>query len=301
MTTPSKLVSAKEAAASIEDGAHLTLSGFAITRNPMAISHELIRQNKKNLTISQGIGTMDIDMMVGAGMVKCLLYAGGSLDRPGPLHNVNRAIAKGTIECHEYSFGSISMRFLAGALGIPHIPVQSLLGSDILNNLLKKDNPDVMVDECPFTKEKVVRMRALEPDYAIVHVPRADEEGNAVVYGPKWDEEAIKAAKKIIVLADEIVSNEEILLNPDDVVFPSTRVNMVAHQPYGAYPTAVYTKYDYDIDHLHYYVSYSKSEEGMQQYLDKYVRNVNDFYEFLEKFGGLKTMQKVAADSMKKY
>lgn len=296
-----KIVSMQEAAAAIPDGAHLALSGFAITRSPVAFVHELIRQGKKELTISQCIGAFETDLLVGAGAVKRLIYAGGSLDRPGPLHNVNRAIAAGTIEASEYSGHSIALRYLAGSLGIPYIPAYTILGSEILENLLKEKNPEAALGECPFTGDKVVMLKALRPDYAVIHVPRTDSEGNAIIYGPRWDLEAALASDEVILTTDEIFSGELTAQLVQEVAIPALRVKMIAHQPFGAHPTSVYTRYDYDRRHVDEYVSYASTPEGMKEYLDKYVYGVSCFDEYLELIGGLKRINELTADSLKKY
>lgn len=301
MAAKSKLVKIGEAAASINEGAHLAFSGFAITRSCVAFAHELIRQRKKNLVLSQCIGAFETDLLVGAGLVKTLNYAGGSLDRPGPLHNVNRAIEKGTVEVNEYSNLSLAMRFLAGSLGIPYIPSQTILGSDIMKNLLEKSGDAVITGHCPFSGEKIVLLKALCPDYAIVHVPEADPAGNAVIYGPRWEQETALAAQEIIVIADEIFSEDLTPLRAQEIAIPAARVKMVIHQPYGAHPTSVYGNYDYDRAHIEEYVSHAATPEGMQQYLDKYVYGVDSFGDYLELVGGLKKMIFLKADSLKKY
>ena len=297
----SKIKSLQEAVECVCDGMHIALSGFTISRNAIAVAHELMRQNKKKLTISACIGAMDSDLLVGAGAVSKLIYGGGSLDRFGRLQNINRAIEQGTIEVDELSGFSMAMRFLAGSLGIPYIPIQSLFGSDILKNLLDKPVPEVTLSECPFTQEKVVLLKALQPDYAFIHVAKADCEGNALIYGPRWDEDAAKAANHIVIVADEIISTEMTPLLVDQVVIPSCRVSMVVQQPYGAHPTSLYGVYDYDHDHLAQYVSAAQTPEGMRDYLNRYVFGVKDFYEYLELVGGFRKLNAIKADLLKKY
>lgn len=301
MAGTSKVASMKEAVDLIPNGAHLALSGFAITRSPVAFVHEMIRQGKKDLTLSQCIGAFETDLLVGAGAVKCLNYGGGSLDRPGPLFNVNRAIEQRSVEVNEYSNLALCMRFLAGSLGIPYIPSQTILGSDILKNLLANKGDEIKTGECPFTGSKVVMLKALQPDYAVVHVPKADKRGNAIIYGPRWDQEAAMASDKIIIITDELISDELTPYCAQEVVIPSPRVKMVVVQPYGAHPTSVYEKYDYDRAHIEEYVSYASTPEGMKEYLDKYVYSVKNFDEYLELIGGLKRITELAADSLKKY
>jgi len=296
-----KIVPMEEAVAAIPEGALLALGGFAIARSPVAFVHEMIRQGKRNLTIAQCIGAFETDLLVGAGAVKRLIYAGGTLDRPGPLHNINRAIAQGTIEVSEYSGFSLALRFLAGSLGLPYLPAYTLLGSEILERLLQEKNPEVALGECPFTGERVVMLKALQPDYAIIHVPRSDPQGNAIIYGPCWDLEAALAAETIILTADEIFSGELTPQQAQEVAIPAPRVKMVVHQPYGAHPTSGYGKYDYDRRHIDEYVSCATTPEGMKKYLDKYIYGVSCFDEYLELIGGLRRIQELAADSLKKY
>lgn len=301
MPVLNKIKTISEAVAAVPDGAHLTLSGFTIARNAIAAAHELIRQDKKNLTLSQCIGGMDVDLLVGAGLVKRYIYGGGSLDRFGPLHNVNRAIEQGKIEVDEFSGLSMAMRFLGGSLGLPCIPIQSLLGSDLLKALLEKDKPEVLVTECPFSGEKMVMLKALQPDFAFIHVQKADCEGNALVNGPRWDEEAAKAADRIVIIADEIISPELTPFLAEEVRIPACRVEAVVHQPFGAHPTSVYGVYDYDYEHLNEYVASSRTEKGMAEYLERYIKGTKSFSAYLEQVGGLEKMISLKADPLKKY
>src|SRR5512136_2452349 len=135
----SKLTTLQEAVASIPSGSHLALSGFAITRCAMAFAREVIRQGLKGLTISQCVGAMDADMLVGAGGVERLIYGGGSLDRFGRLACVNRGIEQGTLAVDEYSSLSVAFRYMAGSLGLPFIPIRSLKGSDLMKRLQEQD------------------------------------------------------------------------------------------------------------------------------------------------------------------
>ncbi|MDY6825844.1 MAG: CoA-transferase [Bacillota bacterium] len=301
MTGLNKIKSISEAVAIVPDGAHLALSGFTIARNATAGAHELIRQNKKDLTLSQCIGGMDVDLLVGAGLVKRYIYGGGSLDRFGPLLNINRAIEQATIEVDEFSGLSMAMRFMGGSLGLPCIPIQSLLGSDLLESLLKKEKPEVKVTECPFSREKMVLLKTLQPDFAFIHVQKADCEGNAIINGPRWDEDAAKAADKIVIIADEIIPTELTPYLVEEVRIPACRVDIVVHQPYGAHPTSLYGSYDYDYDHLTEYVASARTEQGMDEYLDRYVRETGNFSAYLEKVGGLNKMISLKADPLKKY
>ncbi|MFX0196291.1 MAG: CoA transferase subunit A, partial [Candidatus Hodarchaeota archaeon] len=178
-----KIKSVSEAVKLIPNGAQVALGGWVINRCVTALAHEMIRQRKRDLTITQQIGAMDGDLLVGAGCAKRYIYGGGSLEPVfGPLSRIHEAIINREIEVEEYSGTSMCFKYLAGALGIPYIPMKALLGSDILT-LLSAGSADIKVDECPFTKEKLVLLRALNPDIALVHAQRVDTEGNVCIYG----------------------------------------------------------------------------------------------------------------------
>lgn len=279
----------------IPDGAEIALGGFAITRNPIAFVNELIRQGKKNLIVYEIIGGMDADLLFGAGCVKTFSYGGGSLDRFGRINRVNEAIESGAVDVREYSGLSISLRFLAGSLCIPYIPTKTLLGSDVLNKLIKKDS-SVRLDRSPFSNERIVLLEALQPEYAVLHAPYSDSKGNVVIEGPVWDMELGKSAKKLIVTVDKIVSNDYIKQNPEKVVIPSVYTYAVVEVPYGAYPTSTYKVYDYDGELISYYARINKTQADFDKFLEEYILSTKDHNGFLEKSGGLNRLVRIQAD-----
>ena len=120
-----KLTTLAEAVASIPSGAHVALSGFATSRCAIAFAHEVIRQGTKQLAISQCVGGIDADMLVGAGAVERIVYGGGSRGRSGQHQCICRAIEGGSLITEEFSSLSMTFRYLAGSLGIPFIPIRS--------------------------------------------------------------------------------------------------------------------------------------------------------------------------------
>jgi acyl CoA:acetate/3-ketoacid CoA transferase alpha subunit len=281
-----KIRDMREVVRTVPDGAHVALGGFAIARNVIAAVHELIRQGKGDLTVSQGVAGLDTDLLVGSGAVKRLIIGGGSLDRFGPVHCVNRARERRSLQAEDYTSLSLCFRYLAGALGLTFIPIKSLLGSEILERLeAGPGKDDVRRLSCPFTGEDYVLLRALTPDICFVHVQTADAEGNARIDGPRWEnEEQAKAAKRLVVIAERIVDSDEIRRRPERTIIPAHRVEAVVHQPFGAYPTACYGAYDYDSDHLRLYVGHSK-KGSIADYLDSFVRGAKDHEDFLVKAG----------------
>jgi acyl CoA:acetate/3-ketoacid CoA transferase alpha subunit len=297
-----KLSTLTEAVASIPSGAHLALSGFAITRCTMAFAREIIRQRINNLTISQCVGAMDADMLVGAGSVTHLIYGGGSLDRFGRLSCVNRGIENGTLAVEEYSSLSVAFRYLAGALGIPFIPIRSLRGSDLMAQLKEKSGANLANIVDPFTGEDWPVLKPLLPDVAVVQVQAADEEGNAWIMGPRWDNsEQVRASQRTIVITERVVTDETIRQNPERTTIPGLFVSHVVELPFAAHPTSVYRVYDYDADQIQAYVEATRTPESIRGYLDQYVYGVRDHWEYLELVGGLQRLNSLQADPVLGY
>ena len=292
------MVSLEAAAALVRDGDHLALSGFACARNAVAFSHELIRQGRRDLTLSACILGLDADLLVGAGCVRRVIYGGGSLDRFGQLQRVNEAIEQGRLEVEYTSSLAVCFRYLAGALGLPFMPIKSLLGSDLLT-----DQHDTTRElECPFTGEPLLLLRAMQPDLAVVQVQLADAEGNARLLGPRWDNnEALKAARQVIVVTEELVPSELIRRQPELTVVPGLRVSAVVPLAYGAHPTSLYGCYDYDAEHLASYASRTRSQAGFDAYLAEYVLEPTSHVEYLEKVGGVRALTALRADPVLGY
>ncbi len=297
-----KLATLKEAVASIPSGSHVSLSGFPITRCAMAFTREVIRQGIGDLTVSQCVGAMDTDLLVGGGAVKRLIYGGGSLDRFGRLACVNRGIENKTLQADEYSSLSVAFRFLAGSLGQPFIPIRSLKGSDLIRQIKEKSAGDVATIADPFTGEEWLVLKPLLPDVSVVQVQVADQEGNSWIVGPRWDNvEQAKAASRTIIIAERVVPTEVIRQNPERTVIPGIFVSHVVAQPFAAHPTSVYREYDYDARAIEDYVKAQETPETFRRYLDEFVFDCDDHWEYLEKFGGLKHLETLRADAVLGY
>jgi acyl CoA:acetate/3-ketoacid CoA transferase alpha subunit len=298
----SKLSTLHDAVATIPSGSHLALSGFAITRCTMAFAREVIRTGINHLTISQCVGAMDADMLVGAGVVDRIIYGGGSLDRFGRLNCVNRGIEQGTLAAEEYSSLSVAFRYLAGALGIPFMPIRSLRGSDLMTNLKEHTPSEIASITDPFTGQDWPVLKPLTPDVAVVQVQTADEEGNACILGPRWDNnEQVRASQRAIVIAEHVVSGETLRLEPERTTIPGLFVSHVVELPFAAHPTSVYRAYDYDAENIEAYVQATQTTDNFHAYLDKYVFSVDDHWAYLEKVGGLKHLNRLKADPVMGY
>jgi glutaconate CoA-transferase subunit A len=280
-----KRITLKEAVKLVPDGAHLFWGGFGFQRPPMAFAHELVRQKKRNMTLYTCGSEMDLDILSGACVVSRLELAFYAIEGIGLVPNIQRRIREGAIEIEDYSNLAMALRFLGGALGVPFMPLKSMLGTDMLAKV-KFRSKKAHVMACPFSGEKVVLVPSVRPDFSIVHASRVDIEGNAQIDGIKGEDvEGARAGKKVIVLAEEIVNTEFIRAKPDQTVIPDIYVTYVVECPWGSHPMMVYNYYDYDFQHVRMYYDQCKTEEGWQKYCEEYITSVDGHAEFLQKVG----------------
>jgi glutaconate CoA-transferase subunit A len=280
-----KRITLKEAVDLVSDGSHLFWGGFGFQRPPMAFAHELVRRKKRNLTIYTCGSEMDIDILSGARVVSRFELAFFAIEGIGLVPNIQRRIREGAVEIEDYSNLAMALRFLGGALGVPFMPLKSMLGSDILAKTRFREKKAHVMDD-PFTGEKVVLVPSVRPDFSIVHAQRVDVEGNAQIDGIRGEDiEGARAGKKLIVIAEEIVDSEFIRCQPDQTVIPNIYVTHVVECSWGSYPMMVYNYYDYDMPHIRMYYDQCKTEEGWQKYCDEYITGVENHKELLEKIG----------------
>jgi len=282
----------------IKNGSQVAIGGFTVTRNPMAIAYEIIRQHIKDIHLVCHSHGQALDALIGAGCVKRLEIAYGGNGRYAPTCiRFKKAIQRGEIQFEDYSNYQMSLRFLAGALGIPFIPTKSGLGSDLIN--LEGFSPEIrkekkvaskkyVVTQNPFNgdDDKVVLLPALNPDVAILHAQYVGEDGTVRIKGLTFaDIEQAKSADTVIVTCEEIVPRSFIRLDPDQNSLPPFFVDAIIKIPYGAHPTAVYTCYDYDPRHLNLYKKVADDDNTFRKYLDEWVYGVKSHEEYLEKVG----------------
>jgi glutaconate CoA-transferase subunit A len=209
---------------------------------PFAAGHELIRQNKRALTLIGPISDILFDQLIGAGCVRRIQAAWIGNVITGSGYNFRRAIEQRTIEIDDYSNLLLALALRAAAMGVPFMPARTALGSDLF-----KTNRTLKTIICPFTGDTLSAIAALQPDVTIIHVQRADEFGNAHAWGNMGvTREACLAAKRTLVTAEEIVDPEVISSDPNRVITPGFRVSAVVHAPWGAHPSPTPGHYNRD-------------------------------------------------------
>jgi glutaconate CoA-transferase, subunit A len=270
----SKLTSMSDAIAQyLPDGSSVAIGLALEPLIPFAAGHEIIRQQRRNLTLIGPISDILFDQLIGAGCVEKVKAAWVGNVSEGLAHCYRRAIEQSiprAIVTEEHSNFTIGLALLAASLGVPYIPTRSLLGSD-----LPRQNPTFRQLQSPLDGAPLLLVPAVQPDVTIIHVQRSDVDGNAHLWGSLGlSESAMLAARDVILVAEEIVSRELILSDPNRVVGPSFKVRAVVHEPWGAHPSAVSGYYNRDHQYYHEYHTRTRTTEGFQQWLDEWVLNL---------------------------
>jgi glutaconate CoA-transferase subunit A len=277
-------MSLKEAVAqNVHDGDVVYAAGFTHLI-PFAAGHEIIRQGRKNLTLARATPDLIYDQMVAAGCAKKVIFSYMGNPGVGSLRLVRAAIERGELEWEEYShFGMIS-RLQAGAAGLPFMPMKQTGATD-----LEAANPLIRRVTDPYSGQEVITVPALNPDVAIVHVQRADEHGNAHLWGIIGEQKEVAfAARRVILTAEEIVSEDVIRSDPNRTLIPGFVVSAVCHAPHAAHPSYAQGYYDRDNE---FYLSWDKTSESLEtarQWLDEWVYGLPDREAYWQKLGGQK-------------
>ena len=283
MTT--KLVTMREAIANhVRSGCSVLMGAQLEQKIPFAAGHEMIRQNCKNLTLSGPISDALFDQLIGAGCVEAVRAAWVGNVSAGLGHCFSRAMNDShprPLHMVDYSNFTFALALHAGALGVPFLPTRSTLGSDLL-----KKNPGLREFQSPLSDEKLVAVTALHPDVAIIHVQRADEQGNSHLWGNLGVAvDGARAAKCVIVVAEEIVAPEIISSDPNRTLIPGFTVAAVVHEPLGAHPSPVQGYYGRDHEFFADYHTQSRTVEGFAAWLDGWVFSVCDRRDYIKQVG----------------
>ena len=280
-----KLMSEKEAIEKlVSDGDYLVYECNYLQRGPSALIREVIRQQKKDLWVGAKFTWVSAALLVGGGCVS-KLDVGFFLF--GPV--VEQAIREGKVQAFEYSNVVMTNRLMAGAMGVPFLPVRSFGGTDGF----KYSGAKLISD--PYTGEPITIVPALNPDVALIHVHQADVFGNARIFGTGISHvEAALASKKVIISTEEIIDTEEIRRDPGRTTIPYYAADAVVHLPFGAYPGEMQGRYASDVPHVVEVVA-ATMRGFIQQYLDKYVYGVGSHAEMLDKLVGYQRLKDLQA------
>jgi glutaconate CoA-transferase subunit A len=267
----------------VRDGQLVVIEGFTHLIS-FAAAHEIIRQGRRDLVLCRLTPDLVYDQMIAAGCARKVVFSWAGNPGAGPLYGFRRAVEQGiprAVEIEEYSHYGMVARFAAGAARLPFFPLRDYQGSD-----LPAVNRDIRTVTCPFSGERLAAVPAIHPDVAIVHVQRADRLGNAHVWGLLGvQKEAAFAARAVIVVAEEIVSEEVVRADPNRTLIPGLVVDAVVEEPFGCHPS--YAQGYYDRDNAFYvrWREISKDAAGLTAWLDEWVHGVASRAEYVARMG----------------
>jgi glutaconate CoA-transferase subunit A len=276
-----KLISLSDAISQyVHNGDTVYAAGFTHLI-PFAAGHEIIRHGIEDLVLARATPDLIYDQMVAAGCARKVIFSYMGNPGVGSLRIVRSELEAGRLEWEEYShFGMIS-RLQAGAAGLPFMPMNQTGATD-----LEAANPSIRRVIDPYSGKEVVVVPALNPDVAIVHVQRADSQGNAQLWGIIGEQkEAAFSSKRIILTAEEIVEEAVIRSDPNRTLIPGFIVSAVCHVPYACHPSYAQGYYDRDNEFYLKWDIISESPQAVKSWLDEWVYGVKDREEYWQQLG----------------
>jgi glutaconate CoA-transferase, subunit A len=298
----SKVISMQQAIAElVPDGASVALGLQLEQMIPFAAGHEMIRQKKRDLTLIGPISDILFDQLIGAGCVKEVIAAWVGNVMMGSAYNFRRAVEHEGLKVTNLTNFTVALALQAAAMGVPFLPTLSGLGSDVprqneyfariespfgdeaAGSSAVRGNGDQNVDD---KTNRLWAIRALKPDVTIVHVQRADRDGNAHCWGNFGVMiEGVRAAKRVIVIAEEIVAAEVIASDPNRTMIPGFMVNAVVECPFGAHPSPVQGYYKRDDAFFRQYHEQTKTKADSEAWLNRWVYGVSDRRAYMNQVG----------------
>ncbi|KKN51614.1 hypothetical protein LCGC14_0621050 [marine sediment metagenome] len=278
----SKLMTLKEAVSvNVNDGDILGIGGLSFWRKPMSACREIIRQNKKNLTICTFVGGIDVDMLIAGGCISEVRSCFVGMEIFGMAPHYRKAVETGSINISEESEATIALGLKASYLKVPFMPIKGIIGTD-----LEKVRKDIRQIEDPLGSGiQIMAVPKIDLDVAILHVPYADESGNGNISGAVWlDDDMAKTAKKTILICERLVETEDIRYLPGKAQLPMQTTNAVVKMPFGAHPTSCFPTYTYDSHHIQNFI-----KADFNEYKIKYI-DIESHAQYLENAGGSQTI-----------
>ncbi|WP_428028974.1 CoA transferase subunit A [Ancylobacter sp.] len=279
-----KVMSLEDAAALVADGDSLAIGGCTASRTPFAMIWALIRAGRRDLEVSRSIVSTEGDLLYASGVSRHIITSWFSQGIVWGVSKVMRAYTEtGRARFEEWSHMAMGLRYRAGAMGVPFMPMRSMLGSGVLD---RAEGAKTM--ECPFTGETLLLVPALNPEVAIIHVQRCDAYGNAQIDGLTFmDIDMAMAANKVILTTERIVSNEQIRRHPDQTKIGFFTVDAVVEVPFGSAPHECYGLYEPFYTHMDLYAGMTSKDPdaGARAYLDRFYHEPKNWADYLNRIG----------------
>ena len=286
-----KILNIESAAASIPDGCTLALGGLSMNSSPMALVRELIRQQKKDLTVVAIVNGMAVDWLVAGGCVRRVISGLISFEGMGLAPHFRHAVESGTVKLEEYSEYLLIARLRAAATHLPFIPTKAGLGTDVIG----LHPGTTRLEHDPVSGEAYVACTPLTVDIAVVHAHAADAQGNVRV-DPKllWmDNEIVNAADRTIVTVEEIIPHSRFVAEPHRTTWPRFMTDAVVEVPWGAYPTSCFPRYRHDKEFFSAYSQAARAPENFRVFRDERLTGPATHVSFLQANGGVETLFRI--------
>jgi glutaconate CoA-transferase subunit A len=279
-----KVASMRDAVAElVHDGDTVAIEGFTHLIS-FAAGHEIIRQGRRDLVLCRLTPDVIYDQMVAAGVARKLVFSWMGNPGAGSLHAIRRRVERADpapLEVEEYSHFGMVGRYTAGAANLPFFPLRSYYETD-----LPEVNPNIRRVASPFGDEVVYAVPPLRPDVTIVGAQRADQHGNTQVWGLLGcQREAAFAARRVIVVVEELVDSAVVRADPNRTLIPGIKVDAVVVCPGGAHPSFAQGYYDRDNRFYLDWEPISRDPERLEAWLDEWVRGTADHAGYLDKLG----------------
>ena len=267
-----KTRSLADAARMVPRGGLIALGGGLSARLPMALVRELIRWGIGDLHIIGSAHSMDMELLIAAGLVKVCeqSYVGFEQDH-GLAPAFRRAAEEGLVEVRESCCDTILTQIRAAEMGLPFLPVRGVIATGI-----RDLHPEYGEVVCPFTGERLAAVPALRPDAVLVHAPLGDRAGNLHIDQPYvLDERLAAAGAQVVATVDRLAPAGEVA--EAGIVIPAHYVAAVAECPWGAHPASCSPRYAYDRPHIAEWVrAASAGPQEADSYLEKYVTGTDE-------------------------
>ncbi|MFW9897014.1 MAG: CoA transferase subunit A [Candidatus Thorarchaeota archaeon] len=283
--TNNKLMSLEDAISTyVQDGDLVGFGGLSFWRKAISACREIIRQNKKDLSICTFVGGLDVDILIAGECISEVRSCFVGMEIFGMAPNYRKSVETGSIKVSEESEATIALGLRASYLKVPFMPLKGIIGTDMpkVRNDIKQ-----IVDPLG-SGTQVMAVPKIDLDVAIIHAPYADEYGNGNISGAVWmDADMAKTAKKTIIICEKLVENEDIRYLPGKAQLPQQTTDAIVKIPFGAHPTSCYPIYTYDPIHIQKYL-----KTNFNEYKEKFILEKTPV-QYLEETGGIQTIYNI--------
>ncbi|GGT55904.1 CoA-transferase [Streptomyces kurssanovii] len=265
-----KTMTAEEVAGRLRSGMTIGIGGWGSRRKPMALVRALLRSDVTDLTVVS-YGGPDVGLLAAAGKIRKLVAAFATLDSIPLEPHFGAARQHAAFEMMELDEAMVMWGLTAAAQRLPFMPVRAGLASDVM-----RVNPSLRTVTSPYAdREELVAVPALRLDAALVHLNRADVQGNAQYLGPDpyFDDLFCEAADAAYVSCERIVETADLRGDscPQSLLVKRAFVNGVVEAPNGAHFTSCAPDHDRDEAFQRAYAKAARDPDAWRAFGERFL------------------------------